>query len=366
MGPHAQRRCRSVRAEGPRGRIRAFWHGIRGVAVVACLALALPAQAQDSPADVPLVAWEAPPTCPSRAVFEAEVERILGRRPSGGPYADITVVAHGARHTAVLVLGARRRRIEGASCEAIVRASALIVALEIDPDALSIGDEPEPPPPPPEPPLAELEGGVELDRAVGPDPARRLASPFPPGSTRGPTEPPFRFLGGAGLALDSGAMPGLAPGVWLGASGRVAGLLELGLEVRILPEQRARLAPRPQVGADVSLVAGRVRVGLGIVVARLGVASFEVAPLVALELGSVSGTAVGLMTPLSASSLWLAADAGMELRAFFWDALGVFVRGELEITLKRSSFVVEGYSTPVFRADDAGFVGIAGILLRTS
>jgi hypothetical protein len=320
--------------------------------------------------DAPLLTWSAPESCPSRTLLEAEIERILGRRPEGGPFADVTVTARGGRHVAVLAFGpSRRRRIEGASCEAIVRAAALILALEIDPDALSLDvaePQPEPVAPAPEPPIAELEGHVDPSRALTLEPARELASPFAPGAPRGPVEPPFRFSGGAAMVLDAGAMPGLAPGFWVGAMGRVAGLVEIGLELRYLPEQRARLAPRPQVGADVSMLAGRVRLGVGLVVARLDAVTLEVAPLAALELGSVSASAVGLMEPLSSSSLWWAVDAGLELRAFFLDAIGVFLRGEVEVTLRRSAFFVEGYTTPVFRAADAGFVGAAGLLFRTS
>lgn len=320
--------------------------------------------------DAPLLQWTAPDACPSRSVVEAEIERILGRRPDGGPFAEVTVSVRGDRHVAVLALPpSRRRRIEGSSCEALVRAAALILALEIDPEALSL-DAPEPAPSPrpaPEPPEpAELSGEVDPARARGPDPARALASPFAPGATRGPTEPPFRFAGGAGVVLDAGAMPGLAPGLWVGATARVAGLLELGLELRFLPDQRARLAPRPQVGADISMLAGRVRLGVGLVVGRIDVVTLEVAPLAALELGSVSATAVGLMDPLSSSSLWWSVDVGLELRAFFLDAIGIFARGELGITLRRSGFFVEGYSTPVFRAADTGFVGVLGVLLRSS
>ncbi len=332
----------------------------------------LHAHSVDAQDESPLVGWTAPESCPSRTLVEAEIERILGRRPTGGPFADITVTARGTRHAAVLLFGPagasqRRRRIEGASCEAIVRAAALILALEIDPDALSIDVEEEPEPQPaPERRFAELEGEVDPSRALVPDPARDLASPFAPGVSRGPPEPVVRFLGGAGLALDAGAMPDAAPGVWIGAGLRLAGLFEIGLEGRFLPEQRARLAPRPQVGADVAMLTGRLRVGVGLEVLRDRVVSLELAPLVALELGAVSANAVGLMTPLSSSSLWWALDAGLEMRAFFLDAIGVFVRGEAQITLRRAAFFVEGYSTPVFRASDAGFSGMVGVLLRTS
>ncbi|MFN7701800.1 MAG: hypothetical protein ACK6CU_15870 [Deltaproteobacteria bacterium] len=41
-------------------------------------------------------------------------------------------------------------------------------------------------------------------------------------------------------------------------------------------------------------------------------------------------------------------------------------RGGLEITLRCGGFFVEGYTTPIFRAVDAGFVGVAGLLLRSS
>lgn len=338
-----------------------------GVLVAVCLWGAPHVARAQEP--TPLLEWQAPEVCPSRAVVEAEIERILGRRPAGGPYAGVTVTARVGRVSALLLLeGGGRRRIEAASCEALLRAVALILALHIDPDALSL-DAPEPPPepapPPPEPPVPELEGPVDLQRARHPDPARELGSPFAPGVSRDPREPDARFLGGAALSLDLGAMPDTSPGIWLGASARLGGLLEVGLEARYQPEQRASLAPRPQVGAEVTLVAGRLRLGAAVVVARLPVV-LELVPVAAIELGSVSARAVGLMTPLAGASLWWALDVGLEARAFFLDALGLFLRGELQVALRRSSFLVEGYETPVFRAADVGFVGLVGALLRTS
>lgn len=344
--------------------------------VVVSQRLAAQAPAAEVPVEASLLDWTAPSSCPSRTIVEAEIERILGRRPEGGPFATVTIVVRGGRHTAELGVGSapsRRRRIEASSCEALVRATALIVALEIDPDALSVEVADAPPrvqspasEPPSVPTPIELEGGVDLSRVVPADPARALGSPFAPWRERGPHEPDVRFLVGVAPIFDAGAMPDLAPGVWLGATLRLGGLLEIGLEGRFLPEQRARLAPRPQVGADVTMLAGRLRVGAGFVLARVDVVTLEAAPLAALELGSVSAAPFGLMTPLSGAALWWALDLGLELRAFFFEALGVFVRGEAQIALRRSSFLIEGYTTPVFRASEAGFVGVLGVMFRTS
>jgi hypothetical protein len=322
--------------------------------------------------ETPLVRWAGPPGCATGAGFEAEVERILGRRPAGGPFGEVRVVERGGGLGGTLSLGGRARRIDAATCDALERAMALVLALHVDPDALSLGatvEAPEQPrePSPPEPAawLAELDGSaVDPARARPEERDAPLGSPFAP-EARDPSEPDARFLGGGGLALDLGAMPGLSPGVWIGAAARI-GWIEIGLEGRFHPEQRATLAPRPQVGAEVTLLAGRVRLGAALRVARFDVVSLELVPLASLELGSVSARAVGLMTPLSGTSLWWALQAGLEARAFLLDFIGVFVRAELEVALRRSSFLVEGYSTPVFRAADAGLVVLVGLLLRTS
>lgn len=344
--------------------------------LAAALASAGPAATRGRADEAPLAAWSAPPSCPSRAVLEAEVERVLGRRPAGGPFGEVRVTQRGGRFRAALSLsGSGERRIEAASCEALVRAVALVLALHIDPDALSfegggtlgegLGAAAPAATEAPAPWLAELDGSaVDPTRAQPDEPARELGSPFAAEPAE-PREPDARFLGGAGLALDVGAMPGLSPGVWIGAAARL-GWVEVGLEGRFHPEQRATLAPRPQVGAEVTLLAGRVRLGAALRVARIDVVTLELVPLVSMELGSVSARGVGLMTPLSGASLWWALQVGLEARAFFLDAIGLFVRGELEVALRRSSFLVEGYPTPVFRAADAGFVALVGLVLRTT
>jgi hypothetical protein len=203
---------------------------------------------------------------------------------------------------------------------------------------------------------------VDSARARASDPDHPLDSPWP-ASTSEP-EPPARFLGAAGLALDVGAMPGLAPGAWVGAAARLA-WVEVGLEGRFHPERRASLAPRPEVGAEVTLLAGRVRLGAVVSLLRTRDVELELAPLVALELGAVSARGVGLMSPLAGSALWWAGLLALEARAFFFEHVGMVLRAELEVPLRRSSFLVEGYDTPVFRAADVGLVALVGLVLRT-
>lgn len=343
-----------------------------------------------------LLTWTAPAPCPPVDVVETEIERLVGRRPEAGPLATVVVRARRGVLSALLTLGAQRRRIDASTCEALVRAVALVIALHVDPDAplggpssvqrdatsneattrvasgpdpLLTGAPPEPlsrddaPPAPPlrddAPPLLdELDrGSLGCAEPIGADPEAPLSSPSPP-----LRHPEGSFLAGFAATVDVGSMPEVSMGVWLGAAARLGPHFEVGLEGRFQPEQRAWLAPRPTIGAEVTFVAGRFR--LGIAWSSNRAPRIEFVPIAALELGAMSARAVGLLRGLSGTGLWWALDVGFEARVFFLDALGVFARSELQIALQRSSFVVEGYATPVFRAADAGVVVLAGLVLQ--
>src|SRR4051812_12285031 len=94
--------------------------------------------------------WSAPAECPDRERVVARVEELVGRMPEGKH----TLVATGAvtkapRYTLSLTIGdAPARVMSGDDCDKLADAAALVIALDIDPDALS-RPPPEPPPPPP-------------------------------------------------------------------------------------------------------------------------------------------------------------------------------------------------------------------------
>jgi hypothetical protein len=151
------------------------------------------------------LSWSAPDSCPSNAWVEQRVARILNRPP---------VVREGQ----VLLVHARvgppereqrwrveietnngqrqsSRSLDAASCEELADATALLVAILIEPHV-----EPESPPAPPPPPKP-------VTLAPAPSPPRAL-------------EPSLRFVLGGFAASESGLMPRWAFG--LGVEGGVA------------------------------------------------------------------------------------------------------------------------------------------------
>ena len=115
--------------------------------------------------------WQAPSGCPSRDDLRAEIARLLGgdiRVPQDGDIKARAVVAHGQTWSLAIEteLAGRpgQRSIEAASCQDLADATALIIALMIDPDAVAAHATP--PKPMPAPPSVQ----------AGPAPARQPRS----------------------------------------------------------------------------------------------------------------------------------------------------------------------------------------------
>lgn len=102
------------------------------------------------------IAWDAPSECPEREELRSRVEGLLGRGLEGEFERRLAVTAvarkeaesYGVVITTIDGDGNRRERsIEGATCEAIVDATALVIALAIDPSSIAWQTPPPPPPP---------------------------------------------------------------------------------------------------------------------------------------------------------------------------------------------------------------------------
>lgn len=309
--------------------------------------------------------FDAPDGCPTQDAFEADIASNLGHAAPLN-IARLLVRARGAGFVATLTFDAGdSRTLEGDTCAGLMHALALVIAVQIDPESMFRTPTPTPEPPPRERRFAELEGTCVPGREVRfDDDDCALGEPFGPGGRAHP-EPAGRFLFGAATSLELGAMPGFSGGAWIGGTARI-GIIELGVEARYQPEAYSPLPQRPVIGAVVSLIAGRARFGIAFSLGELGPFQFELAPHLALEMGSVSARGAGLMAPHGTSSFWIALAPGAELRAFVFEHFGLFVRAELEIALRRSPFVISGYSTPAFLASPVGLTSLVGILLRTN
>jgi hypothetical protein len=151
------------------------------------------------------ITWRAPDDCQRSDVAAAQVEKLVGQPLAAIDWIDFEVeveveLAAGGSHRVVLRTLAkgsapREREITGASCAEVTDAVSVAIALTIS-ERDQAADEPSTP---------------SLDAPV-PAPAPDSPPPNPPESN------PLRFALGAGLLLESGALPSPVPGIDLGAA----------------------------------------------------------------------------------------------------------------------------------------------------
>ena len=339
--------------------------------------------------------WRAPAECPGEAQIMANVERLLGSR-TARPAEPIEVVASVSRDKSGFRVRIETRKAEaqvrelrGASCAAIANATALILAMMIDPSVASAaratapsGSSDPPAPAPPSPPPA-----APAEAQTPPSPAGSVGTPAPapsgapgqPGtavpSTRGPSAAPprpstparaaaappptstpkraaaalpaqappapavaprlsFGLMGWAGA--DVGTLPGPTAGFGVtGLSRYGAQQFELGAGVWL--DRSARIRERPPAGGDIGLVAmaaGTCRSLLqGIVV---------LSPCLALELGVMHASGFGVTTTQHASIFWAALRGGASLTYRPTESLGLVLRLEGVLPLTEPRFLLGG------------------------
>ena len=178
-----------------------------GASLLALAAAALPALAQTAPLEL---TWTAPPECPRAADVEAEVARIVGR--TSGPRKRVSARAavertpRGAYKVTIETLAddaPGHRAFEAESCRAAADASALILAITVNPEVSA----PEPVLPP------STATATPTPTAT----ATATATPTPTATATPTALPPFSraFALGASLAADTGTLPSLALGAEL-------------------------------------------------------------------------------------------------------------------------------------------------------
>jgi hypothetical protein len=272
----------------------------------------------------------------------AEVERLLGAsgaRPPAPLAVSATVTpdpAGGLRAhlEAESPDGPRTKELQAASCEALADATAIILALMIDPTALAAPVAPSPPLP--APPAAPV--------PVPPPPPVPLPAPAPRSSpvtapaAAVPTSavrPRFHLV--AWALADTGTLPG----VTFAAGGTAAlslGAVRLELGAGAFPGRSAVLAQRTTAGGDVSLVAGTA----GLCYSVLASGRFELSPCLALEVGRLHATGFGVSNPGEGSALWSALEPGARLAWSPLARLAVVLRAGASVPFTRPRFVLAG------------------------
>lgn len=289
-----------------------------------------PPDGPELPPEPDAVRWVAPVGCPSAPDLRRGIERRLGRTLAPGEAnveAQVDPQAQGGYRLVLRTSAAGvvdERVLEADDCRALADATALVVALAIDPVAVAEAMEAFAP-------VDEIEAPPTETPPVAPAPARRDATT----TELGATEP--RATPGAGdeaseRSLRPGGLLRVGAGVGLGALPGVTGVPSLAAGLRW---RRARLElegtywiPRvsdPVEGARVAVQLGAATVrGCG----QLGRDRLEAPLCGGVQLGGMRGQGRGVPDAHSAQGLWVALEASMGLSWWFrprWALAGGFV-----------------------------------------
>ena len=357
-------------------------------ASVALAVRALPSAADD--ARIALV-WRTPPGCPDEASVRADVARLLaGSSATGSARADVTHAGDSWR--VVVAMNGGERRLEAGSCRALAEATALIVALAVDParvaanraspataaaggGAATVSSEPIPleagassvapivdaaspdvavadagalavvapvaPVTPPAPPTADAGAPPEAAPVAPapPPPSPPPRAPVAAGTPASASETTFA-LSAAGV-LDLGTLPALA----VGASVAVAWTpsrfrLELAGGYFLpdsTPPAAVTSAPVTSAVERFTLITGALR---GCYLPRLG--AFDLGPCALAEVASARGQGISIANPSSGSSAWFAPGAGFFGAWRLAQAWALFGRADALIPTIRPDFQVDG------------------------
>ena len=331
--------------------------GIVGaLASIAALALVLPTASGQSPAFS--LEWDAPPGCPDQGYVRGEVDRLV----EGGGAVPIHVDARAQVqraaddrwrvHLVTLRNGATGERdLESTSCRSLADATALIVALTVDPERVAAHQAPQPVAPPPPADAGPPETAAPAATAAPPQPApprpppapSTSTSPAPPRPPPAPSSsppvplPPGRVAILPTLAGDVGTLPRPSYGVSLAAA-VLLGRLRLEGFGTYWPPESAYLSASTPAGprGDVQLATGGARACIVALPGRL-----ELAACPGLEIGNLHGQGVGVRAALPADGLWVAATAAGRVTWRLLPNLGLTLDVGLAVPFLRDQIILD-------------------------
>ncbi|HWB81323.1 MAG TPA: hypothetical protein VG755_40450 [Nannocystaceae bacterium] len=294
------------------------------------------------------VQWEAPAGCPDREALRARLDARVGPDAQGPAAVHGTVVASPSGYVLALELAiagsSTQRTLEAATCDELVDAAALIVAVALDP-VFAVA----------EPSIAEVIAAPEAapTRATTRSQVAIAPTPVEPPTRRRPT---LRTLG---LALRP------TVGVWFGAVPRAAATI--GFDV-VFPARRSLRAelgvlaiPRQRVaitggGANLWLASAVLRACFAPAVGR-------VRPMgcAGIGAGAIGGRGFGDgIVPSAGVQPWAAITGGAGLGIALTRRFEIVVRGEGHIHLHQPGFHLEGIGS-LHRVGATSVTALAGL-----
>jgi len=315
------------------------------------------------------ISWIAPlPDCPDEAYVRAAVQQLLGGKVGGEVGGDDPGAAHVDAHALVthtddgrwrVRLTTRRdgaageRVVDSDSCRSLADATALIVALAIDPQRVSanraspaasapppaLSTSESPPAPASTPALVPTPSPAStpapvLTPAPDPTPAQAPAVPAP--------FPPTHFAAFASLSGDAGTLPRLAYGFGLGAA-LLFPRLRFEAYGAYWPSHFASGSTvAAGAGGDVFLVAGGLRACWVPVSGDNFERWLEVAACPGLEAGDMHGQGKGVRFPLPEDGLWFAATGLARISLRVGPRLVLFLDAAVAVPFAPTAFSLGG------------------------
>ncbi len=315
--------------------------GLRALVVVLGLASSPPVSADE--AGTFTLSWQGPASCPPRDELYVDIARLLGgeiRVPHDGTLKASASVIHEQTWAVSIETEldgrAGRRLIEAASCRDLANATALVIALMIDPAAVA-AHAPEPRP------------VAAAPAAVTPRPEKQSS--------------PIDVLVGIHAAFSQGTLPSLdaGPGAGVGLATR-RWRLELRASYGLRRDQKAWVSTPPGAYGQLNFVAGALAVCF-----NLGHAGLAFGPCADVELGVVSAQGFGVNLSLPAHTLWSAVGAGLYASIPLGHHLSLPLHADVLAPLRRPEFVFKDdagrVTSQVFQAPPAGVRISAGVEL---
>ncbi|MEQ9321148.1 MAG: hypothetical protein RIF41_18440 [Polyangiaceae bacterium] len=327
-------------------------------AAIAVGAIATHAFADDHPI---ALSWRAPTGCPTETSVRRRIDDLIAGASVGRALAADVVVERdaGGFHVQMRLAderGGGERSLDAGTCEEIAEATALIVALAYDPEAVAAnqarqaeggggegegGRSADPPPTPnilPLPPVVPVAPPPPAPAVVAPPPV------VPPPPSREPHSrvASTRFVAAPLVGVELGALPSAAAlvGGELAVrldpfDVRLRGLFALPVRDTVQGRDAGGDFDRWTVGPAVCLAPWRTRRASE---GRIG--GLRLAPCVGFELGQMRGRGFGVQNPDEGAALWLAPtpEGHLSLTLLPWLELELTLAAA--IPLRRPDFVL--------------------------
>jgi hypothetical protein len=285
------------------------------------------------------IEWIAPEGCPSAGAVNAQVGELLrGGHARPAPDLAVRAVVGRALQWSVGIetrtaSSSGRRTLEASTCEGLANATALIVALMIDPDAVATHAKPSEP--------------AATKPVTGPSPvvvpARAISGLF-----------------GIGAAGHLGVLPGVDAGPAL-----MAGLASTSwrAELRVLAGVRS-VSSDPLSNPEDAL--GRFRFYAATLAGCYTISRplLELGPCLDVETGWLRGTGVGVSLTGEENIAWFGLGAGgfVALKTNAW--LSILVHADAVAPLRRPNFKFNNVTQPIYRSPPIGGRLAVGIEAR--